>query len=203
MALSQIAYGGNTLGRANAAADTAFYAVVPGLADNFTAVASFAMTSGNTANDGVWMRPIGRANVATAVTSGADVVLDADPSASGNTIAAGDQCVLKHTDGTYRRYQVNTAGWNSTTKTVTFTANVAANVATGANFWNFGINTDTDPVHAAAHPRFASVANTQRVYTFQGAGVRGNAKGDPLLFYCPNATNATVLDYAEYVRSIE
>lgn len=205
MSLNFTAFGGNTLGRANAAADTAYYAVVPGARSKFTRVAGFSLTSGNTANPGYWLRPLGRANVATAFVadSGAALTLDADPSPTGNTIAAGDQVVVECSDGTYRKYQVNTAGWDGTSKVLTFTGNVAANVAAGNRIWNFGIYTDTDPVLGTAHPAFPSVANTQRVYTFGPAGICGHQAGDPLLFYCPNATNATVLDYAEYARTRE
>ncbi len=205
MSMQYTAFGGNVLGRANAAADTAYYAVIPGARSKITRVAGFSLTSGNTANAGYWLRPIGRANIATAIVAdaGAVAVLDADPSPSGNTIAAGDQVVIEHDDGTYGRYQVNTSGWNSTSKTATFTANVAKAVAAGNKVFNFGVFNDTDPALGVAHPAFPSVANTQRVYTFGPAGVCGHQAGDPLLFYCPNATNATVLDYAEFCRTRE
>lgn len=205
MGMQYSAFGGNVLGKATAALDNVFYAVVPGARSKFTRVAGFSLTAGNTANAGYWLRPIGRANIATAIVAdaGAVAVLDADPSPSGNTIAAGDQVVIECTDGVYRRYQVNTAGWNGTSKTVTFTANVANAVAAGNKVFNFGIFTDTDPVLGVAHPSFPSVLNTQRIYTFGPAGICGHQAGDPLLFYCPNATNATVLDYAEYTRTRE
>lgn len=205
MSLGLNAFGGNVVGKANAAADTVYYAVVPGKPNAYTRVSGFALTSGNTANAGYFMRPLGRANVATAFTadSGAAITLDADPSPTGNTIAAGDQVVLAGDDGTYVRAQVNTSGWNSSTKVLTFTANVAVDLSVGAKVWNFGVSGDTDPVLGTVHPFFASTVNTQRVYTFGPSGIRGHQKGDPLLFYCPNATNATVLDYAEYACTIE
>jgi len=204
MGLAQNGFAGNVLGRANAAADTAFYAVVPGRRSKWTGVAQFSVTSGNTANLVYWMRPLGRANVAAAAnTSVATLTLDADPSPSGNTIAAGDQVIVEHSDGTYRRNQVNTSGWNGTTKVVTFTANLAANVALGAKVFNMGIYSDTDPVFGVANPSFPTTANATVTYTFAASGIRGTAKGDPVMFYCPNATNATVLNYAEYANTVE
>lgn len=204
MGLAQMGFSGNVLGRSNAAAGTAYYGVVPGRPNIFTGVASFTVTSGNTANDVFFLRPLGRANVTVAATtSDSSLTLDADPSPSGNTIAAGDQVVIAHSDGTYRRAQVNTSGWNSTTKVVTFTGTLAANVAAGAKVWNFGVHTDTDPVLGTVHPIFPSTANATRTYSWSASGIRGHQAGDPLLFYCPNATNATTVDAVEYARTIE
>jgi hypothetical protein len=202
--LAQQGFGGNVLGRANAAAGTAYYAVVPGKTGCYTSIAQFAVRCGNTANDVYWLRPLGRANVTVAATtSDASLTLDADPSPTGNTIAAGDQVVIQHSDGTNRRAQVNTSGWNGTTKVVTFTADLAANVAVGAKIWNFGVHTDTDPVLGTAHPVFGTTANATVTPVFDASGIRGHQTGDPLLFYTGNATNATDLLYAEYARTIE
>ncbi len=204
MGLAQQGFGGNVLGRSNAAAGTAYYGVVPGKPLNITAVSSFMVTSGNTANDVYFLRPLGRANVTVAATTAdASLTLDADPSPSGNTIAAGDQVVIQHSDGTYRRAQVNTSGWNGTTKVVTFTGVIAANVALGAKIWNFGVHTDTDPVLGTVHPIFPSTVNTTRTFSFSASGIRGHQTGDPLLFYCPNATNATNVDNVEFARTLE
>lgn len=204
MGLAQQGYSGNVLGRSNATAGTAYYGVVPGASLRFTGVASFVVTSGNTANDVYFMRPLGRANVTVAATtSDSSLTLDADPSPSGNTIAAGDQVVVQHSDGTYRRAQVNTSGWNSTTKVVTFTGTLGANVAVGAKVWNFGVNTDTDPILGTAHPIFPSTVNATRTYSWAASGIRGHQQGDPLLFYCANATNATSVDSVEYARTLE
>lgn len=204
MGLAQNGYAGGMIGLTNAAAATAYYAVVPGRRSKFTAVAQFKVTSGNTANAVYWLRPIGRSNTAAAAnTSVQEITLASDPSATGNTIAAGDQVVIEHSDGTYRRAQVNTAGWNGTTKVLTFTANLAANVSAGAKVFNMGIYTDTDPATGTAHPRMPTTANASVTYTFSASGIRGANKGDPVLFYCPNATNATDLEYIEYVNVVE
>ncbi len=205
MGLAQLSYGGNVLGKANAAADTVWYAVVPGRRNRFTAVSLINYTAGNTANAFYVMRPLGRANVVSAAAANVAVLtLDADPSPTGNTIAAGDQCVVESADGTYRRAQVNTAGWCSTTKVVTFTTNNAAAVSAGAKFFNMGIFTDTDPVDGLAHPLLPTAANTTASHgPFAVSGIRGRNAGDPLLIYNPNATNATNMNYAEYANTVE
>lgn len=206
MACNYNSFGGNLIGRTNAAAGTVYYAVIPGTPKTkggFTRVVSFQLTSGATANHGYWMRAIGRANSTLAyTTSDSAIVLDADPSATGNTIAAGDQVVIEHSDGTYRRSQVNTSGWNSGTKTLTFTTTLPAAVAKGARVWNFGIFTDTDTTTGVVHPIVNTTANTTSTWNFQG-GVRAHQPGEPILFYCPNATDATVLNYAEFANTVD
>lgn len=197
MSLGFSAFGGNMLGLANAAAGTAYYAIVPGRPGFYARVAKFETVSGNTANINYWLRPIGRANLASAANTGqATVTVDAHPYPTGNTIASGDQVVVREDAGTYTRYTVDS--YNGTTKVITFSANVATALSAGAKLWNFGVFTDTDPATATAHPRFATVANSTNTYTFGPAGVAGHQKGDPVLFYNPNATNATNLNYAEY-----
>lgn len=204
MGLAQNGFGGNVLGSKTEAANTVIYAVVPGVRRKYTAVCSFQINNGNTANAGYWLRPLGRASTSAAAnTSVAALALDADPSPDGNTIAAGDQVVVEHADGTYRRYQVNTSGWASNTNTVTFTGNLAANTSAGAKVFNMGVFTDTDPVLGTVHPKFPAGANTNTTYTFTAAGIRGHQKGDPLLFYSPNADNASTLQYAEYALALE
>ncbi len=200
-------FGGGVIGLTNATAGTVWYAVIPANPRAVTAVVGFSYTNGNTANSIYGMRPIGRANVVNAqTTSDSSVVLDADPSPSGNTIAAGDQCVIKYSDGTYRRTQVNTAGWNGTTKVLTFTAVLPAAVSAGAKFFMFGVFTDTDPLTGSAFPLFptvASVSDAPSYRSFTAAGLRGAQAGDPLLIYCPNATAATLLNWTEYIFTIE
>lgn len=206
MALPYNSFGGGLIGLTNAAANTVIYAVIPGVRTGYPRVAQINYTAGNTANSIIAMRPIGRANVATnAITNVATLTLDADPSASGNTIAAGDQVVYGPcTDGTYRRGQVNTSGWDANTKIVTFTANLAANInTTVGKVWNFGVPADTDPSTGAAHPVIPTVANTTASLNFPTAGFVGGAKGDPLLIYTVNATNATQFNFIEYAYTTE
>lgn len=203
MALTYNAFGGNLLGLTNAAADTVYYGVIPGNTRAYARVAGFNWTAGNTANSFYGMRPIGRANIASASNSSVNTVtLDANPSASGNNLAAGDQMVYGPcVDGIYYRGQVS--AFNATSLVVTFTANVSANVTTNTKVFNYGIFSDTDPTTGTAHPRFITTANTSGNFTFGPAGLSGHAKGDPLLIYSPNATNATNLNWLEYAFTIE
>jgi len=205
MAVNINGFGGGVLGKTNAAADTVWYGVIPGRANAYARLLSWQYTAGNTANLFTMLRPIGRTTVAAAaITNVAVITVAADPSPSGNTIAAGDQVVLGPcTDGTYRRAQVNTSGWNSSALTLTFTANLAANVNTATKVFNFGIPSDTDPISGAAFPTFLPTANTTATVDLGGVGFVGAQKGDPLLIYSPNATNATNLNNAAYAHTIE
>lgn len=198
-------FGGGIIGKANAAAGTVYYAVIPGQANGYARVASLGYTSGATANSFFGMRPIGRSNITQAqTTSDSTLTLVSDPSAPGNTIAAGDQVVYGPcVDGTFRRAQVNTSGWNGTSKVLTFTAALAANVNTTCKVYNFGINTDTNPTDSLAHPELPVVASSTNVISLPNAGFAGYAKGDPLLIYNPNATAATNLNYGEFCYTVE
>ena len=203
MALNVPCGGGGMVGLTNAAAGTVWYAVVPGLANAYARLEGFQYNCGNTANNFTFMRPIARAQATVAgLTNVATITVDADPSPSGNTIAAGDQVVVGPcSDGSYRRGQVNTSGWNSTTKVITLTANNAAAFAVGTKVYNFGVPGDTDPITGAAFPVFTPTANTVGNCVFYGGGFVSAAKGDPLLIYNPNATNATTLNHAGYAHS--
>lgn len=203
MGLPYNASEGGIVGKKTAAANTAFYAVIPASVGKYTRVAMLQSVQGNTANDLNLMRPLGRSTSSAAYgTNVAAIVLTSDPSPTGNTIAAGDQVVIRHsTDGTYRQYQVNTSGWASNTNTVTFTANLAAAVVAGDKVYNFGIYTDTDTTTGSAHPVLATTANATTTYTFTASGFRGANVGDPLLVHCINATNASVLNYVEYAAT--
>jgi hypothetical protein len=70
--------------------------------------------------------------------------------------------------------------------------------------WDYGVNTDTDPLTGAAFPiipNAVAVNTTGNVFNTVASGFRGSRVGDPLLVYCGNATNAVVLNYAEYIYS--
>jgi len=203
MPLTVNAFGGGLLGKTNATADTVYYGVIPGNTQGYARIGGFQYTCGNTANSFTLMRPIGWANIAAAAgTNVAVVTLDADPSPSGNTIAAGDQVVLGPcTDGTYRRAQVNTSGWNGTTLALTFTANLTAAVNTSTDLFNFGVAADTDPNTGSAHPIFTPTVNTTADVQLFGGGFKSYRKGDPLLVYNPNATAATNLNHLAYAYS--
>lgn len=199
------AFGGGTLGQKTAAAATPYYQKIDPFPNYgpYTCVFQINYTNGNTANAITAMRPIGRALVAAASnTSVNTITLASDPSATGNTIAAGDQIVFAAADGTFRQGQVGS--WNGTTKVLSLSANLAANVSSGARMWNFGVFNDTDPSTGVAFPSLPTVANTTaNAYTGQVAGIRGAQVGDPILLYNPNATAQSILNFVEYAYAIE
>lgn len=210
----QFSIGSTLIGKQNATAGTVVYTIIPGgssyASDGrkscFTGLVAYQATSLSTANSIYIMRAIGRTTTTTtaAANTVAALTLAADPSPSGNTIAAGDQVVLEGTDGVMYRNQVNTAGWCSTTKVVTFTANVVPAVTNGSKVYMMGVFTDTDPTSGVAFPLFATTANTTTTFpnVSNGAFLQTSTKiGEPLLVYNPNATDATSINYLQYAYS--
>ncbi len=204
-------FGSTMAGKQNATAGTVVYTIIPGGSSYatdgrksaFTGLVAFQATNLSTANSIYIMRAIGRTTTTT--TAAADTVaaltLAADPSPSGNTIAAGDQVVYEDTSGVFRRNQVNTSGWNATTLVVTFTANVAGAVTNGTKVYMMGVFTDTDPLTGVAFPLVSQAANTTT--TFPAVSnfcfLQTSARiGEPLLMYNPNATDATSINTLQY-----
>lgn len=187
----------NMLGKTTAGAGTPWFAVVPGSPFLVTRLLALQVNNGATNNGVYLMRPLASATVNTAQNAAdTTVVLDRDPSPSGNTIASGDQVVLLFADGTYRRVVVSS--WSASTLTLTVGALPAA-ISAGTTLWNFGVYTDTEPGTGAAFPLLNTPTSVVTTYTFE-AGFAG-AAAEPLLLYSPNATNATDLNYAEYART--
>ena len=208
MALSFNAFGGGMVGKQTAAAGTAFVATLPpyrnsaGAYTAFTRLAQLSVTQGNTANSVYLMRPIGRTTTSAASNTNTNTVtLTADPGPSGNGIAANDYVCVQQSDGTILTTTAN--AWNATTKVLTLNLNTTASVASGARVWDFGVNTDTDPVTGAAHVLIPTTANATTTFTAGPAGFAGAQAGDPILVYNPNATNASVLNFAEYAFTLE
>lgn len=188
---------GSLLGRTEATAGTAWYAVVPGSAGLVTRLTAAQIDNGATNNGVYLMRAIGSATVQAAqAAADTTIVLDRDPSASGNTISSGDQVVVLASDGTYRR--VTVSSWSASTLTLTVSALPAA-VAAGTGLWNFGIYTDTVPATGSAHVKLNTPTSAVTTYDL-GPGLAG-AASEPLLVYSPNVTNQTSLNYAGYART--
>lgn len=202
MATNIPCYGGSTTGAFSATAGTVYYGLIPPRLDGFTRIVGLEYTCSTTVNPFTIMRPIGWANITQAqTTSDSTVTLDVDPSPTGNTIAAGDQVVLGPcTDGTYRRAQVNTSGWNSTTKVLTFTGTLPAAVNTSTKFFMLGVSGDTDPNTGVAFPAWNPTASTTATKEFL-VPYRTHRRGDPFLIYCPNATAATNLNQVYHASS--
>jgi hypothetical protein len=208
MSLTFSAFGGGLVGKATAAANTAFVVTIPpyrtsgGALAGYTRLAQMSVTQGGTANAVYFMRPIGRAVTTAASNSGTNTItLSADPGPSGNGIAANDYVCVQQSDGTILTTTVSS--WNSSTKVLTLSANTTANVASGAKVWDFGVYTDTDPVTGAAHVQIPTTANATTTFTAGPAGFAGAQPGDPLLIYNPNATNASTHNFSEFAFSRE
>lgn len=188
---------GDMLGLTAAPAGTPWYALVPGAVNLRARIARIQIDNGATANPLYLMRPINPEPVqfTDAFGTGVDTVtLSRDPSPPGNTIAAGDQCIIQCSDGTYRQVQV--AAWTAASLSLQFTANLPAAVVARANLFNLGVHTDTDPRTTKAFPKLEPAINGVSEVGF-GVGF-GGRPGDPLLVYCPNATDQTVMNFAEY-----
>lgn len=204
MPLQMNMFGGGMVGTLTASAGTAWVATLPPDSNliAYTRLAELAVLQGNTANSVYLMRPIGRTTTSAASNSGVNTLtLTADPGPSGNGIAANDRVSVKQSDGTILTTTVN--AWNGTSKVLTLNANTTASVASGARVWDFGIHTDTDPVTGAAHPIIPTTANTTTTYQSQAGGFRTAQKGEPILIYNPNATNASTLLYAGFGHTLE
>lgn len=204
------AFGGGVVGKTTATAGTAWYALIPPSYNSSTGFRGYTslllanITNGNTATNVTLMRPIGRTVTTAASTTAANTVtLSADPGPTGNGVAANDIVVTQNADGTFTQYVVG--AWNGTTKVMTLTAaNLGTNIASGAKLWNYGINSDTDPVTGVAHPIIPNAVATNTtgaVFTTIGSGFRSSQQGEPLLVYCGNATNAVTANYIEYIYS--
>ena len=198
------AFGGSVLGLKTASAGTAFAHLVPPAPDNkqgYTRVMLIGYTAGNTAHNVGVMLPLGQTTTSAASNVNTNTLtLTADPGPSGNGIAANDYIAVEHADGTTQAYTVS--AWNGTSKVLTINSNLAANVASGADVWDFGVVGDTDPVTGVAHKQFPTTANTTVNRTF-GTGVRSHTKRSPVLIYSPNGTGAGVLDCVEYAYTVE
>lgn len=191
----------NMIGLVSVGAGTAWYAVVPGTVNLITRITGLQVDNGATNNGLYLMRPLGQAVVQQAqAAADTSVVLDRDPSPTGNTISSGDQVVLLFSDGTYRKVQVSS--WTAATLTLGVGALPAA-IDAGTTLWNFGIYTDTEPDTSLAFPKLDTPTSTVKDYPFTSAGgFAGWEAGQPLMIYCPNATNATKLNYAEYAATV-
>lgn len=195
-------FSGNMIGLVDVAAGTPWFAVIPGASGYVTRLTKLQVDNGATANGIFLMRPLAYALVTTAqVATDTTLILDRDPSPSGNTIANLDQVVYAAADGTYRRVQVSS--WSAATLTLTVGALPAA-VSAGAYLWNFGVYTDTEPNTSLAFPKLDTPASAVTNYPGEGefaVGFAGWSAGQPLMLYSPNATNATKLNFAEFART--
>lgn len=161
-------------GRKTATAGTKIVQLVepmPNLAPHLLHV---AVTVGSTAHILSVLRPLNKTTTsAAAAASQAVINITADPGdftgirTSDNVIAAGDYCVYQCSDGTWVVDTVSSVA----TLAITMATNVPFAVSSGAPFWFFGIETDTNPNDAQAHPRYNLAASSLVQYGSHDAAV--------------------------------
>lgn len=173
-------------------------------------VNNFVYTTGATAHDVKFLRPLNYATLSAAAASGQAVVnLTDDPGiystnykyklsngvypsqVADNGIAANDLCLLQLADGSWQRLVVSSVS----TLAITMTGNLAGAALAGGLLYFFGINTDNDP--ATGEEQFThEVPASQTPYKLQAESGVFNVlhQGDPALFYSPNGTNAGFLE---------
>lgn len=186
------------IGLVDVTAGTPWFALVPGLANYTARLMALEVDNGATENGLFLMRPLASKTILTAqVATDTTLILDGNPSPSGDTIASGDQVVYLASDGTYRR--VTVSSWNGSSLTLTVSALPAA-VAADSPMWNFGVHTDTEPNTSLPFPKLHTPASDVTPYPLE-CGFAGWAAGQPLAIYCPNATNKTKLNNAQYAHT--
>ena len=188
--------------------------------DAFTHITDLWYTSLTTAHSLYVLRPLNWTYVSSAVASNTTTItVAADPGTwatagvykyglpsgdsgvpnlANNTQASGDYYAFQLNDGRWM-VDVATGGTTGTTLVLTTgTPNVAgAGIAAYSPIFWFGAVGDTDPATGIIQPLFDSIANTN--VTFRGgaygAGLFNNLhRGDPLIFYSSNGTDAGILE---------
>lgn len=190
--LAQI-FGGHQLGAKTANAGTRINNVIPPHPQGVTRVTSIDYGDTGTAHVITGMRPLGRTKLReAAAASQATLKLKADPSPSGNTIAASDLVLIRQDDGTLLLGTVDTGGWASSTLTVTLAASLTTAISAGADVWFMGVAGDTDPKTGTVFPSVTSGASTGTTsWSDSLAGVfMGGDRDEPLILSSANGTNA-------------
>jgi len=201
-------YGLNTYGTAN----------WQGQNGAFTHIDTLLYTTGATAHKVGVMRPLNWTTFAAAVAKNAtSITLTADPGVfstnykyatpggvvpalADDTIATGDYVAYQLNDGTW---QVDTiasgtfAGANLVL--TTGTANVTgATIAKGNVLFFFGIIGDSDPATGLGQWQTTLALSTVRASLLQESvlgGLKSFHRGDPMIFYSPNTTNAGLMNH--------
>lgn len=197
-------------GPATATAGTVIVLVVRAHRRAKTKLCNLVYTSGSTAHTLTVLRPLAVSTLtANAAASQAVVVLNRDPGAyaagrladglpvvqtADNVIAANDYVLLQLPDSTVLNTTVSSVVVNSDgTVNLTLSANVPTGGALkGAKLWWFGVETDTDPNTAKAHPAFKPTVSATTTFqnTAGGSLVESIFNFNPLLITSNNATGA-------------
>lgn len=185
--------------------------------DAFTHVTDLIYTSLSTAHSLFFMRPLNWTfQMSDMTSSSTTMALAADPgtwatagvykygaaggtsvvpSQANNVIGASDFVVYQLNDG---RWVVDTIA-SGTGTTPVLTTGVPGVTGTkllaGSPVFFYGIQSDTDPATGMIQPLTDSVVNTRLVNSAYGPQLWSSIhKGDPLIFYSSNGTDAGILE---------
>lgn len=187
-------------------AGTVIAALIPPRGENYKSrIGRLIYTAAATVHDLVIMKALGKTTVSEDAADGATTLVINEEDFAGQTVAANDYIVVKHTDGTYGYYLVSANSSGSLTINALSQA-----VAAGQPVWIMGAPADS------GHLTYKSVANSRVELADEVNGIAESGFeavvsdvvqsrsgfGDPMLFYSANGTNAGFLQLISvgYVR---
>lgn len=193
--------GGFSITAQTQTAGTPIVAVCPPKGERFRTRLSFASyVAAGTAHDLVVMKALARTK-ATAAAAASQAVLNIESSSFiGQTLAANDWIVVRHSNGSYGAYKVSSIS----SLEVTLDSSLTLPVSENAPVWIMGAPGETP------HVTLAVAANTNKDFVFGDSGVDSgylphrvsstdytrSGFGDPLLLYSANGSNAGKLNAA-------
>lgn len=196
---------GNGFGKATANAGTRIRVLLPPLAANTTRLNLFSYQTNGVAHVATVLRSLGNTTVTTTAAAGQpSIIVTADPGPAGNGISAGDLIAVRtNSDGVTRLYTVSS--WTSVSRTITFTTNLTVGVEPRDVVWDFGVESDTDPVTGLPQQQYALPAASNpevTTYSQDTVGINaGNAVYEPLLISVDNGTTAGTVLQAVYTQT--
>ena len=117
------------------------------------------------------------------------------PGTANNTITANDFVAYQTNDGVWRTDTVASGSGTAPVLTTGIPAVTGCKLLAGSPVFWFGIQSDTDPGTGLPQPLVDSVVNTRQIMSAYGVGLYNNLhRGDPMIFYSSNGTNAGILE---------
>lgn len=196
--------GGDTRLKKTAVAGTAIRMLVPPKPNFIARLVQFVYAALGTAHVLTVLRSLGRTTARAAAAAGQAVVtVAAEMGPSGNLLAANDLVAAREVDGITRLYVVSAVP-SSYPGDVTMTGSFTAGLAAGADLWNFGITSDTDPKTGLAHQTADLTLSATTTLNDSTIGIaRSHAPDEPLLLSVDNATTAGALILGSFAYSPE
>jgi hypothetical protein len=192
--------GGNGLGKVTATAGTKIRRLLPNMVGMFTRLGKLVYTPGANSHLLTAMRPIGQTTLTADAAAGQAVVnVAVDPgAAASNPIAANDLVAIAELDGVTRFYVVSSVA----ALAITLTANLVAGAKNGASFWDYGIESDTDPRIGAAHPTWDLLTGGATTLSDDTGGVvASHLRNTPVLLSIDNVTAAGILNQTSWFHT--